>query len=430
MNTFSGWFDDGNSSDEDKKKPKKGSKKALDAFNGYDSSSNSSEEEERNTKKYKQKASYDCNKDKMSSSSSSSSDDERESKRFLAPVTEAKLGDDWVQTVAYNFTVKTNSKTGTKPLVISGDGIEISSATRCTDFPSSKRPNINSKHYNLNGKKMERVSENSDIILEMSMDLETSYPGDVKVEFPSVSCPNNTVSYQSNPYITKLIQPSLDTKTTYHKQKGTSLIKRELTSDMIQFLQDYPGQTADNCDVRAVKSINSKKSKMVVSREPASCLIHFLEQCKDISSNQKESIFRNTVNDGRAIELTSEMYKTVVQKARYELKKDFAFSDITSDKFSIIITPVLDVSTKKEIAQHTQRLERDKTLGATEKQNQLAVLHAPCFTNFLNIKSSFSSDTVDKEFEKFNTTKQEFVFKGTIYVKYIQVQQASYAKKK
>lgn len=301
-----------------------------------------------------------------------------------------------VQTVEYIFNVHTTSKR--EKIVLDSKHLKINSASCRDDFDS-----ISTLKTPL------RASQNADIILHLEIrNLETDYPGNVKIDFPTVKQLNNFVGYQGEKYISY--------QKSDKKDRGNILFDRTLDEGKKSFLRSFPGNTCENFDVLCKETHNKKT---IVGLKPTSCIMYYFNEAKDISDKTKKGImdynYKRKNTDG--FEMTTKLYKHLQEKAIDNLEKNFSFSDISSNKFKIMIYPLMSSTTQSAINKTIKKLESDTK---TDNKEVLTMLKKKGFANFYNTNPQTNVD-LKSQCDAFEKQEQRYNFKGSILISYFQV---------
>jgi len=311
-----------------------------------------------------------------------------------------------VQKVEYYFNVHTTSKY--EKLVLDSNHLKIISASCSDDFDSITTL-----------KTPVRASTNSDIILNLQVcDLKTNYPGNIKIDFPTIKQLNNYVGYQGEKYISY--------QKTGKKDKGKVLIDRTLDNDKKTFLRSYPGNTSENFDVLCKETPNDKITS--IGLNPQSCIMYFFSHTEDISDQTKKGMVKlNEKKKNRdGFEMSSRLYQHLKKQAIKDLEMNFSFSDISSKKFGIVIYPIMSSTTQSSLDKKIKRLEKDTK---SDNKAYLAVLKKKGFANFFNTNPQSNAD-LKTQIDSFESQPQKYNFEGRILISYFQVQKPNVKKSK
>lgn len=309
------------------------------------------------------------------------------------------------QEVEYSFDVSTTSKR--EQLKLTSKDLRINSASCRDDFDSISTLSTPS-----------RASQNSDIILKLEIcDVETNYKGNIKFDFPTVSQLNNYVGYQGARHISY--------QKTNKKEKGKVLIDRTLDDGQKSFLQSYPGNTTENFDQLCKTTPNNKI--ISVGLRPPSCIMYYFENAKDVSDVAKKNLYNVHIKRGTDVfEMPVKLYNHLKTKAIDNLEKNFSYSDISSRKFHIVISPLMSSTTQNALDKKIKRLENEKK---PENQQFIEVLKKKGFSNFYNTNPQ-SNHNLQAQIEAFESTPQKYTFKGKLRITYFQVKNPSPVKNK
>jgi hypothetical protein len=302
-----------------------------------------------------------------------------------------------VQVVEYSFNVSTTSKK--EQLKLNYRDLRINNASCQDDFDSISTI-----------KKSQRASQNSDIVLNLEIcNLKTNYPGNIKIDFPTVKQLNNHVGYQGEKHMSY--------QKTHRKDKGKVLIDRNLDDGQKSFLKSYPGNTSENFDSYCKTSPNNKIIN--VGLQPTSCIMYFFENAKEISDKDKKNIFNVHIRKRNpdVFEMPIKLYNHLKNTAIDNLEKNFSFSDISSKKFNIIIYPLMSSTTQNAINKKIQRLEKESKI---DNEKSIEILKRKGFSNFYNTNPQ-SNLNLDSQIEEFVSKPQKYTFEGIIKISYFQV---------
>jgi hypothetical protein len=342
---------------------------------------------------------YDPNKGKKMRKYKFSKSDIESSSQKKQKQQQQKLN---TQQVVFSFNVGTSSKK--KSLKLDFNDLKIMSVTSPKDFETLSE----------NGTK-DKASKNADVILKFEFNMDTDYPGTVKVDFPTIKCLYNRGGFQGEKHISHQYTPPKQTISS-KKPEHTELINRELAAGQIEFLKKYPGHTSESVESFCTPTPN-KKFINVGLKNPNSCIMHFLQETIKLDACDKQSLYNKNIDKmrGGIFQIPKPLYDELIIDAKNDLEKNFSFSDVTSKDFHINITPQMRSTTQKNIQKAIITLAKSED---KEDKRNLRLLKKEGFSNFYNTnpeKKTF--DAKLKEFEE----GIDYAFTGTIKVTYYQI---------
>lgn len=381
-----------------------------DSFSDYDESNNNSENE---SQSYDSELNMDkdcCESDDDNNNSQSNEGYDEEIKRSrYQKQQQSKKQFLPTQEVVFAFNVGTSSKN--KILKLTYKDLKIMSVTALNDFETLIK----------NSEPSNRASKNCDIISKLEIHMNTDYPGNVKVDFPTVKYPGNRRGYQGEEFISYIHTPQ---KFVSKKNLFTELINRELSQKEIKFLKKYPGHTTESFPSYCTLTPN-KRFVNVGIQKPTSCLMHYIQETNKLSDDDKKSLYKRNINkmDGGIFEIPAKLYDDLEDDISEDLEKKFSFSDITSKNFHINIYPQMRSTTENNIKKHIAIYEKS---NKSEDLRILQLLKKEGFSNFYNTNPE--KKTFDAKLEEFEKGI-DYAFDGTIKVTYYQVHKIAGATK-
>ena len=377
---------------------------------GLNSSSSSNEDEDENSNELNNDNSVDLNAD---FSDIEDDDDNEIENTKLSKKNQLKLKKELdefykVQTVEYSFNVNTTSRK--EQLNITNSDLRINRASRGDDFDSISKL-----------KSPKRASPNSDIVLRFEIvDLKTNYPGNIKMDFPTVKELNSYVGFQGEHFI------SYQKNNNKKNDKNIVLIDRELDDGLKSFLKSYPGNTTENFDSFCRTSPNNKTIN--VGLDPMSCIMYFFNNSTAIQDKDMKKIRQHNLKkkNNDVFEMPIKLYEHLKNEALVNLDKNFSFSDISSSKFNIIIYPLMSSTTQNAINTKIRRLEKQDKIAYTPV---IDLLKKKGFSNFYNTNPQ-TSVNLDSQMDEFVAKPQKYEFSGTLRISYVQVEKSTKDRKK
>lgn len=301
------------------------------------------------------------------------------------------LENDKIQTVVYTFSVMpTKNKNSKDFFTITSDDLKIESCTNEEDIEKSQ-------NYK------ERASLNSDIVTSLKLNIRSEYAGMVTFEFPTVKCLNGTKSVGFNPFVSKT---SHYQELTSSNGKDFNFINRDLDTSQIDFLEQYPGHTAEN--LKEFCNFLPGKEFVHVGLQPPSCLIEYYD-------GEKKKILE-TKKGGSVLLMDRKSYNKCASKAQLQLEKDYSFSNVTGKEFCINLRPQMNSTVQTKI---NEKISTIKKSNNTKYDEVLKGLTAKGFSNFYINHPCPSNEEFDNLYKGFQTKK--FYFNGTLEVKYMQI---------
>ena len=408
-------YDESSSDDEEVKLRKKSYKTNFRKLAGInyslsDDEQSSENESESESKSYDSELNLDndcCESDENSSQSSGEEFDDEFKRSFRSGKQQKQIKKQILPTqeVVFAFNVGTSSKK--KILKLNYRDLKIMSVSAPNDFETLSTTDIN--------KEYDRLSKNCDVILKLEINMNSDYPGNVKVDLPTIKYPGNRRGYQGQDFISYIHTPQQH-KIVSKKAPFTELINRELTQGQIRFLNNYPGHTTESFPSYCTLTPN-KKFINVGIQKPKSCLMHYIQETDKLNDDEKQQLYKRNISkvNGGIFEIPKKLYEELKDDVTNDLEKNYSFSDLTSKDFHMLIYPQMRSTTEKNIKKHISMYEKS---NKKEDKELLKMLKKEGFSNFYNTnpdKKTF--DAKLKEFEE----GVEYAFDGTIKVTYYQV---------